>query len=480
MRVLVRLLALSLFSILAGTLSAQEVYISEPISLRAAVGYELISPRRGGVLLLRDNFSNFQIIGFDEELGKAWEKELELDRRRPQIVRVISHDDGFSILYVYRKEGSAHLKWHRYNAAANLTDSLTLTHLPGNIYEFNLRTLVSEDRTKLLLYQRKFQGRLWMLSFDVEKMEVLWSGEKTIEELAVSRFFSDILLDNRGHAYLLIEENNRRTRLQNHRLVVFVFDEQGPSSVRRLSIAMPEQVHHSQSYRYDNLNGYIVGAGLFSGDNLNRTAGSFYLRFDVESSETASHVLTYHPYSKDLLRKLSNRNTPPKELTYAEVSNLVLRQDGGVLLVCERVHLFERNRGVNSPASPRFVDHFAIDYYYDEVFVFSYAPDGTLDWLNVLHKKQYSQNDEGAYSSYFPATTTARVFLLFNDEIRHENTVSAYEITGAGTARRKTLFNTQHLQLQLRMVEALQISTKEVIIPSERKNILKLVKVILP
>ncbi len=479
MKILLRLLAIAVLLLLKKGISAQDVYISDPISLRTAVGYELISPRKGGLLLLRDNFSNVQVMGFDDEMGKAWEKDLELDHRRPQVIQSISHENGFSVVYIYRKDGRAHIKIHRYNAAANLTDSLTIAHLPGTIYELNLRTLVSEDRTKLLVYQRKFQGHLWMLAFDLEHMKELWSDEKSINELASSRFFSDLLLDNRGRAYLLIEENNKRTRLPNHHLLIFTFDGSGSSSPNPFSVPMPEHVHNSQLYRYDNLNRQIVGGGLYSGENLNRTAGSFYLRFNTEKPEIPA-VLTYQPYSKELLRKLSSRNNFNKELTYAQINNLVSRQDGGILLICERVHFFERNKGVNNTNPSRFADHFAVDYYYDEVFVFSYAPDGTLDWFNILHKKQYSQNDEGAFSSYFPSTTTARVFLLFNDEIRYENTVSAYEITSAGTAQRKTLFNTQHLQLQLRFVEALQVDAKTVVIPSEKRNALKLVKVTLP
>ncbi len=458
----------------------QDVYISEPISLRASVGYDLISPRQGGLLLLKNNLTTFQVIGFDEGMKKAWEKELELDRRRPQIVRTISHQDGFSLLYVYRKEGSAHLKVHRYNAAANLTDSLTIADLSGTIYEYNMQTALSEDRNKLLIYQQKFQGRIEAMTFDLEQMKMLWTWETTIEELSQQRFFSDMLLDNDGNAYLLVEENNRKSKLDHHRLLIFRFGPATNQQKVRYAIPMPGYLHNSQYYRFDNLNWQLTGGGLYASENINRTAGSFYFSLPFEAGGDQSEAtLQYTPYPEELLSKLSNRSNPQKDLAYAKTKHIILRQDGGALIICERSHLFERNHGINTPASPRFADRFATDYYFDEVFTLSYAPDGRLEWFNVLHKKQYSQNDEGAFSSYFPATTTARVLLLFNDEIRYENTVSAYEIVSTGRARRRTLFNTQHLQLQLRFTHSLQISAREIVIPSEKRNVLKLVKVVL-
>ncbi len=455
---------------------AQEVYISEPVSLRSTSRYELLNPRKGSLLLLLEHLTEVEIIAFDEEMHQSWTKNLELDRRRPQIVRTVSQKGGFSILYIYRKNSQAYLKIHRYNAAANLTDSLTLSPLETALYEVGLQTVLSEDRQKLLIYQQKFQGRVWAMVFDFRQMKPLWEWEGEIESLAGNRFFADFLVDNEGNMYVLTEENNRKSKLQEHRLNIYTYTGSGKKPAHALML-MPDFITHEQRYRYDNLHHAIVGGGLFTDESLNRAVGSFFLRMPLENGEqNGIPVLTYKPFDELFITKITNRDRA-KGIGHAFVQDVVSRQDGGVILLCERSHAFEHNRALASPASSRFSSRFAVDYYFDEVFALSYSPDGQLEWDNILHKKQYSQNDEGIFSSYFLATTTARLRLLFNDEIRYENTVSSYNLTGDGKARRTTLFNTQHLALQLRFTEALQMSAKEIVIPSEKRNELKLVKV---
>jgi hypothetical protein len=117
-----------------------------------------------------------------------------------------------------------------------------------------------------------------------------------------------------------------------------------------------------------------------------------------------------------------------------------------------------------------------IDFYFEEVFVLSIHPTGALHWETILHKRQYSQDDNGIFSSYFMFETAGKLRFLFNDEIRNENTVSEYVINGLGEYNRNSMFNTTGLDLRLRFRNATQINSNTLIIPSERKNRLKLVR----
>jgi hypothetical protein len=65
---------------------------------------------------------------------------------------------------------------------------------------------------------------------------------------------------------------------------------------------------------------------------------------------------------------------------------------------------------------------------------------------------------------------------LYNDEIKQENVVNEYIVSGIGKPDRKNIMNTAGAELMLVMRNALQISADEVIIPSERRRQLKLVK----
>ena len=86
----------------------------------------------------------------------------------------------------------------------------------------------------------------------------------------------------------------------------------------------------------------------------------------------------------------------------AELRELVLRQDGGIIMVCERFHEVERG----ASAGRGFIRdgiRMTVDYYYDDLFVIAFQPNGQAQWKTAMHKKQYSQDDEGTF------------FLLFYD-----------------------------------------------------------------
>ena len=117
-----------------------------------------------------------------------------------------------------------------------------------------------------------------------------------------------------------------------------------------------------------------------------------------------------------------------------------------------------------------------IDYYYDELFVISIHPTGQEHWATVLPKKQFSQDDGGIFSSFFLFKTPSKLRFIFNDEIKNENTVSEYVLGGTGAFDRNSVLSTSGLELKLRFQDAVQINGNELLIPSERRNRLKLVR----
>jgi hypothetical protein len=123
------------------------------------------------------------------------------------------------------------------------------------------------------------------------------------------------------------------------------------------------------------------------------------------------------------------------------------------------------------------VSRSTIDYYYNDIFAISVHPDGEEHWKKVLYKKQYSQDDEGAYSSFFLFKTPANVRLIFNDEIKFENTVSEYVVKGTGDNERHSLLSTELLKLRLRFRDAIQIAGDKMVVPSERRGQLRVAKI---
>ena len=118
-----------------------------------------------------------------------------------------------------------------------------------------------------------------------------------------------------------------------------------------------------------------------------------------------------------------------------------------------------------------------VDYYNEDIIVTSFSADKTVDWTKILYKKQFSQDDEAIFSSYFIMKTPSRLRLVYNDEIKRSNTVSEYIMDPGGWIKRNSLLSTSQQDLKLRFRDALQISSNEIIVPSETNYNLSLVKI---
>jgi hypothetical protein len=99
-----------------------------------------------------------------------------------------------------------------------------------------------------------------------------------------------------------------------------------------------------------------------------------------------------------------------------------------------------------------------------------------VQWRKVMPKKQFSQDDEAVFSSYGVMKTPNQIRLLFNDDVRTETTTSEYIMKGSGMIDRHSMFNTSNQDILLRFRDGLQLSADEVVVPSEYRSRLKLVR----
>ncbi|MBK9397657.1 MAG: hypothetical protein IPN55_10655 [Saprospiraceae bacterium] len=117
------------------------------------------------------------------------------------------------------------------------------------------------------------------------------------------------------------------------------------------------------------------------------------------------------------------------------------------------------------------------DYYIEDIILTSLDKAGNLEWQKVLQKKQYSYDDDAAYSSYFIHANPSHLRLMYNDEIKNENTISEYVVNPLGNVDRRVMFNTAGSGLHVQVRNGMQISSNATILPSIRKGKLRLIKV---
>lgn len=462
-------LCLLVLPILAG---AQRITVSEEIMLKDDLTYEIIGDVNGRTLLIRDRGTDIEVRAYDEQMQLRWDRTLSLEKRNSDIIRFLPAENGFHMIYGYRHRGDYIITHRTYNQDLTLTDTTVIHTDVKDYFTPRYRSRLSEDRTKLLLYQAEKETEITTMVYDILTRTLQWRRGLRVLDGSVRRNFRDMLVSNAGDAFILMDRD--RVGDRNRAFSVLHVDAH-THEVTDIVVNLGDLLATDLFTQYDNLNNRLVMTGLFNEKALGRSRGLYMITLDPA---TTVYQLRTVQFGEEFLTSIYGKEVSAnKGITNYTVKDVVLRQDGGALVIAEMMKEYARRPNIPGRREFAFARGGWVDYYYEDLIVFSIHPSGTEHWNAVLHKKQYSQDDDAMYSSYFLFKTPEMLRLLFNDEIRQENMVSEYVIRGNGFYRRQSVFSTDYQRLRLRLRSAVQVSHNSCIVPSERSGRLNLVRI---
>lgn len=450
---------------------AQNVVVSQDIELRSDSRYELFAGAEGQVILYRDNPQKVTLNAYGPTLEEVWSRELDLDKSRPNPLGAVVAKGEINVFYIYRKERSLQLKMHRYSARGNMTDSMTIIELKDDFANTNYLLQTDVKHRYAILSMQRDVNTYAVIGIEIASGRVLYQQKLDLSaDSFVMRDFSEVYIDDFGGAYLWSQENNRRSRLDEHVIKIVRVNIQG--DYETVTVALPEMLLYDFKLNVDPLNKRIVGAGYYS-LNPDEAAGVVMLQLPYNLEGSAEIFTAAFPQS--VVNAVDPRNKRAEGIPYIEALDVVFRRNGGILLIGEQRKQTIRTVGGRSGY---FGGTIKTDYLYEDIVLSSVSSDSLSSWHEVLPKKQFSQDDNAAFSSYFLATTPRQLRLIYNDEVRSGGTVSQYTINGIGGIDRSSLMNTEYQDLWLRHEAGVQVTANSIVIPSERRNRLRLVKVL--
>ncbi|NJC27358.1 hypothetical protein [Neolewinella antarctica] len=468
---------LALLCLLCTGVRAQVLTVSDELTMRNDTEYSLLGKLGGQTLLFQDRDTKHFLTAFDRTMGESWEKELELRGRNVRLIDAVAKQDGsgFNLVYFYRDGGKNHLQIDLYNPAGNLRDSVTVIDFSLFVASPDDEVYLSEDESKLVMMITDQSTKPRIIGVDLAELSLLYDRVIEPDKFYFGEDFLQAEVSNAGELFFIIERDNFKSKRKKHRFEVHTVSPTKDN--KSFDVTMGDSLTYDMYFRYDNRNERLVGGGLYTTRDFTKAEGYFWVAVDPAASGPLLPKFT--PFPLPLIKNIQGKKYSKKHPGIDELSvrDLVLRHDGGALLITERNRQLERRSAASR--TQMIADYGTrplVDYHYDEMIVFSVHPDGKPHWSNILHKKQYSQDDGGVYSGYFMMENPRSLRFLFNDEIRFENTVSEYVVNGRGEFDRNSLFNTRDLNLRLRFRDGVQVAGNEVIMPSEHRNKLRLVK----
>jgi hypothetical protein len=220
-------------------------------------------------------------------------------------------------------------------------------------------------------------------------------------------------------------------------------------------------------------------AGFVSDGNEATATGYFGFSIDPKSLPEEAEILI-NKFSSDFISEATGKtNKKQKQLNDYVLKNMVIRNDGGVILIAELTKEFMRRSQMAAPG--QFGNNMPlrgyIDYYNEDLILIANYPDGKEHWKKILFKKQFSQDDSGIYSSFYIFQNPSRLRIIYNDEIKNNNTVSEYVVDPIGNFERKSVLSTDYQNLRLRFRDAIQTGPNTLIVPSEKSFKINMVKI---
>ena len=468
-----------IFLFLSITLSSQRVTVAEEINIRNYYAYDMLGNVGGNTLLYLDKGMDHSINIYDENLRYKRNKELKFEKRKVRVHYLVPKDSTFNVVYSYKERDTIYYKLNEYDRNAVLKDSLTFEKEPATFVPKGYRYYTSDDQSKTVLFAQEKGKLLFMRVVDNTNNQMLWHADVELKKIDTRDDFRKILVTNEGIVIYLFEQNNSRYSKEDHWLTVLgVY--QG-SIILQSKIDLKDKVSCDIELSFNNKTGNVVIAGLSSEKNLDKATEYFFVNKHI-SGFGLIEVPEVRTIGLDFVREVYGRKkNKEKSLKDFKIHSIMNRMDGGFLLITEMDREYQRrtaytpiNRGNRNNNSPM---RGWTDYYNEDIALFSIHPDGREHWREVLYKKQFSQDDGGIFSSFYVFQTPSRLKIIYNDEIKNNNTVSEYVLNPLGQYERNSLLSTEYQNLRLRFRSALQLSNQQLLIPSEKNYNLRLVKI---
>ncbi len=457
---------------------SQKVVVSKDINIRSDYAYDLIGPMNDRILLYRDRGFDHEINFFNDDLELLYTKQLSFVSRKVRLIGLVPQDTTFGIFYTFNHKGKRHVVLQNHDGGGNVIDTIGLIEEKKGFYRKTYKFTQSEDKSKSLIFALEKDG-VDILVFDNVEKQILWKDLIDFSDYKIREDFRKIRISNKGDVFVLMEKNNSRYSKDKHFFEITHFPVNS-NEVRSHFFDLKEWVSSDINMLYDDINNRVVVAGLYSEGNPDKAEGYFVVNKKV-GELTRKEIVERFPFDVSLMEevygKRGDKKTNLSNLSLAKVS---LRQDGGVLLMTEIQKQYSRRSGYGARrgfTNDYYGNQNWTDYENDDMVFISIHPDGQEHWTKVLYKKQFSQDDGGVFSSFFTFITPSRLRVIYNDQIKKNGTVSEYVLDPLGNYERNALMSTEDQSLLLRFMEAKQISSYELLVPSEKSGFLNLVKI---
>jgi hypothetical protein len=461
---------------------SQKAFFSEPKKISSkSPQFRILGKNNEGIILHEYGKTENVIEAYTNSMKLKWRKTINVRQASAIIKKIVVYPDTTNIIYTAPEKEN--WKIYAQGMDAKFSSGYKFMVLDSVSNKINLDELLkvihSKNRSKIVaFYPIPDQNSIYFIMLD-KNLEVLFHKQVDFTLRPDGDYsLNDVLVDDEGNILVALIDNakSKKSDSGNDRNRVFLIKPEDGLAVS-LDFNFSKAGFGKTKFEIDNVNKQVVAAGFFTDENYKQAKGYFFKAYSLEQqtlTKNYNNNFGSNIYS-ELAGKESGQNL--EGLSTFEITDLVLLYDGGVLVLAE-----SRYNNVENIQTPSFVPAAGPSFrsvtinYYNDIMALCISPEGKETWAKVMRKKQVSEEDDGFFSSYALHIRGGELNFIYNEDIYQSASVINYNVTAEGQVKRASIFNSNDQNVLLVPRLGKQVSSNETIIPSFRKNNLRLVK----
>jgi hypothetical protein len=375
---------------------------------------------------------------------------------------------------------------------------------------------ISQDSSKVLVLNqiptKNNQPEQFALHVYNNDFTLSWAKDISLPYDDDKFSIEDFKVDNQGNVYLLgvlygDGSQKRRKGLPNYQYILLAYTEMG-NAKEKYPITLREKFITDLTFR-PAPNGELICCGFYSEAGTYSIRGTYFFKINPLTKEVSNENLKELDFdfrteyiSERKKDKLDNEDKK-SELYQFSLDELILRNDGGALLVAEQFYIKEYRDydnfnggigtfgqyGANTPYRTVYV------YHYNDIIVINIGPDGAIEWASRIPKRQETENDGGWYSSYAMSIVGDKLNFIYNDNGKNfsseeddrktiynfngrNSVIALSQISPDGTVTTRPLAQNREAGVITRPKVCKQIGAKEVAIFGESGRLYRFGKIV--
>ncbi len=479
-------------------LSAQKITYSEPErDDPRSLNFEIVGKLNGNYLIYKNIRDVHSISVYDTKMVMAEKNKLDFLPDKIINADFLAYPDFFYMFYQYQKRSIVYSMAVKLDARGKkMADPVQLDTTDISFFASNkiYSIINSENKQRIMSYKINSKNdKLHVVTsvlFDKD-LNLIHKSRVGVQMPDRNDFLTEFQLDNDGDL-VFVKPSGTAQNDNINKLVMFT-KPANADDVAFVDLKLNNINLDDVSVKIDNFNKHYLISSFYSAKRRGNVDGLYCFLWDKQNGkELLSSATTF---SDELRTEAKGENSIKSAFNDYFVRNIIMKKDGGFIVVSESAYTSTRggvnnsrwdylngspywgtndyysnySYGYNYPWSRYNSFNNITRYYADNIAVVSYDATGKMEWSNIVNKSQYDDSNDN-FIGFTLANTGDQLHFIFNVQEKRTMMLSDQNVSPEGQITRNPTMKNLDKGYDFMPRLSKQVGARQLIVPCQYRN----------